>query len=105
MLPDETGTARVLFFGGGFGQTASQAIGILAAGLWAFPLSLIVFLAIKHTIGLRVSQQEEIEGLDISEHGMYAYPPALVMDPMTSGLLPGHSSHFGAFGSAGGRRE
>jgi Amt family ammonium transporter len=105
MLPDETGAARGLFLGGGFGQTASQAIGILAAGLWAFPLSLIVFLAIKHTIGLRVSQQEEIEGLDISEHGMYAYPPALVMDPMTSGLLPGHSSHFGAFGSPEGRRE
>ncbi len=51
-----------------------QLIGISAAFLWAFPMSFIMFKLIDKTIGLRVSPQEEIQGLDYSEHGSTAYP-------------------------------
>ncbi|MEZ6055544.1 MAG: ammonium transporter [Planctomycetaceae bacterium] len=55
-------------------QLGIQALGVGTAFLWAFPVSLLIFLAIKHTIGLRVTEEEEFEGLDIAEHGMQAYP-------------------------------
>ncbi len=74
-----------LFLGGGFGQLQVQAIGVAAAFLWAFPVSLAIFLTLKHTVGLRVSREEEIEGLDITEHGIYAYPPAII----SAGPTPG----------------
>jgi Amt family ammonium transporter len=67
-----------LFTGGGLDQTKVQLIGILAAFAWSFGLSMIIFLTVKYTMGLRVSAEEEIEGLDICEHGIYAYPPAII---------------------------
>jgi Amt family ammonium transporter len=67
-----------LFTGGGFSQLGVQALGVTAAFLWAFPVSMAVFLALKYTMGLRVSPEEEREGLDLTEHGVYAYPPAFV---------------------------
>ena len=63
-----------LLFGGGAGQLITQLIGIAAYFVWAFGVSLIIFLVIKYTIGLRVSEEEELRGLDITEHGMSAYP-------------------------------
>ncbi len=63
-----------LLYGGGTGQLIAQIIGVLVAFAWAFGAGFILFWLIKHTIGLRVSQDEEIRGLDISEHGMSAYP-------------------------------
>ncbi|NCA82647.1 MAG: ammonium transporter [Opitutae bacterium] len=51
-----------------------QALGVLAYGLFCFPLCLAIFAALKFTIGLRVSRAEEIGGLDVGEHGMEAYP-------------------------------
>ena len=51
-----------------------QALGVVAAFLWVFPLAFILFKTIEKTIGLRVSKEEEMEGLDFSEHGMEAYP-------------------------------
>ena len=62
-----------VFNGGGFDQLGIQAIGVLAYGLWATVLSLIFFFILKKTIGLRVSEEEELAGLDISEHGSIAY--------------------------------
>lgn len=64
--------------GGGAAQLVSQCIGVAAAFLWAFPVSFIIFTVIKHTIGLRVSEEEELAGLDVTEHGMHAYPPGLI---------------------------
>jgi Amt family ammonium transporter len=52
---------------------AAQLIGIGTGFAWAFGTGMILFLAIKHTIGLRATREEEIEGLDISEHGNEAY--------------------------------
>ena len=62
-----------LFYGGGFSQLGIQLIGILVAFAWAFGTGLVLFFAIKKTIGLRVSRDAEIRGLDIEEHGMEAY--------------------------------
>jgi len=51
----------------------TQLIGVLAYGAFVFPAALIIFYGVKATIGLRVSAEEEREGLDVSEHGMQAY--------------------------------
>jgi Amt family ammonium transporter len=62
-----------LFYGGGFKQLGVQILGAGAAFVWAFGLGLILFYAISKTIGLRVTPEEELKGLDIGEHGMEAY--------------------------------
>jgi Amt family ammonium transporter len=62
-----------LFYGGGMALLTSQAIGVAAIGAWAFGLGLILFQVLKATVGLRVSEQEEREGLDIHEHGQSSY--------------------------------
>ncbi len=62
-----------LFYGGGIKQFGIQALGAGAAFAWAFGLGLILFFAISKTVGLRVSAEEELKGLDIGEHGMEAY--------------------------------
>ncbi|MFZ0490904.1 MAG: ammonium transporter, partial [Salegentibacter sp.] len=63
-----------LFYGGGFHQLGIQAVGVVAIGAWAIIASFIVLFILKKTIGLRVSELEELEGLDIHEHGIDAYP-------------------------------
>lgn len=63
-----------LFNGGGASQLGSQAIGVLAYAVWAIVLSAVVFGILKAAFGLRVTEEEEIQGLDISEHGSIAYP-------------------------------
>lgn len=70
---------------GSTAQLVSQAIGVAAAFAWAFPTSLAIFGLIKATIGLRVSAEEEMAGLDIVEHGIYAYPPGFVADGLVGG--------------------
>lgn len=69
----------------GLGQLGIQAIGVGVAFAWAFGLSYPLFLLIKHTIGMRVDEQEEFEGLDISEHGVSGYEgiPILVSHKRT----------------------
>ena len=73
-------TAIGLFNGGGTAQLGAQAIGVLAYGVWSVALSFIVLGILKATLGLRVSKEVEIEGLDISEHGSIAYPGVRVRD-------------------------
>jgi len=63
-----------LFYGGGIHQLAVQALGIVAVFAWVFSISMLLFAVIKKAVGLRVSEEEEIQGLDIGEHGMEAYP-------------------------------
>jgi Amt family ammonium transporter len=62
-----------LFYGGGATLLGIQAVGILAVAAWTMCTTFILFKAISLTIGLRVSAQEEEEGLDLGEHGMEAY--------------------------------
>ena len=63
-----------LFSGGGTGLLGTQAVGVLAAFLWVFPLTLALFYLLKITVGVRVSAEDELAGLDMTEHGMEAYP-------------------------------
>jgi Amt family ammonium transporter len=72
IAPGTTGDG--LFFGGGAGLLGAQAIGVLAVGGAVFAVSLAAWLLIKVTMGVRVSVEEELEGLDIGEHGNRAYP-------------------------------
>ncbi len=65
------GTLAVAFFGGG--DLVWQVIGVLACGATYFISAMVFFLILKATIGIRVSENEEIRGLDIDEHGMESY--------------------------------
>jgi Amt family ammonium transporter len=62
-----------LLYGGGFSMLGVQAIGVLAIGAWAAGMAFIVFFVLKKTIGVRVSKEEEVDGLDIHEHKSNAY--------------------------------
>jgi ammonium transporter, Amt family len=69
-----TGPVAGLFAGGGLQQLFAQLVGIVAVAGFTVIVTLGVWLAIKSTLGIRVSPSEEVRGLDISEHGMEAYP-------------------------------
>jgi Amt family ammonium transporter len=51
----------------------TQITGVLAYGVVCFPAAFLIFFAIKKTLGLRVSEREELRGLDLGEHGQEAY--------------------------------
>jgi ammonium transporter, Amt family len=70
--PNTTGNG--LFFGGGAGLLMAQLAGILGVGVFVFVISMIFWQILKATIGIRVLAEEEIEGLDVGEHGNIAYP-------------------------------
>jgi len=69
-----------LLYGGGVGLLWVQTYGSLAYILWAAFGTFVVLYILKKTIGLRVSKQDEIEGLDITEHGLEAYPEHISSD-------------------------
>lgn len=71
-------TGNGLFFGGGFELLGKQALAVVSVGAFVFVSSLIVWYIIKLTIGIRVPLKEEIQGLDIGEHGNQAYPDFLI---------------------------
>lgn len=70
------GTLAVGLFGdlAGMGQVISQLIGIAAVGVFCVLFAGVIFYTLKKTVGIKVDEREEIEGLDINEHGMRAYP-------------------------------
>ena len=70
-----------LFYGGGFHQLGIQLLGFITVAAWAAICITITFMVIKSTIGLRVSEEEEIVGLDVMEHGLTsAYAGFSLMD-------------------------
>lgn len=72
-----------LFYGGGFRMLGTQALGVLAVVAWTAVMMTVIFQAIKHTIGLRVEQEIEIDGLDLHEHGLAsAYSGFAIHDVM-----------------------
>jgi Amt family ammonium transporter len=75
------GTLAVGFFSAEH-SILTQLIGVAAYGVFAFGCAMGLFLAIRATMGLRVSEEEELEGLDFGEHGQHAYD-----FPTSSGLL------------------
>jgi Amt family ammonium transporter len=70
--PNTTGNG--LFFGGGAGLFIKQLVGVIGAGAFVFVISMIFWKIIDAILGVRVSAEEEMEGLDIGEHGNNAYP-------------------------------
>ncbi len=79
--------AKGLLVGGGFHQLGVQFIGFLATAAWVVVTMIVIFQAIKHTVGLRVSADEEIAGLDIREHGLTSsYADFVTQDSM--GTVP-----------------
>lgn len=70
------GTLAVGIFGklAGFAQIVSQLKGIVAVGAFTFVFAFVLFFILKLVMGLRVSEEEEVGGLDIGEHGQEAYP-------------------------------
>lgn len=66
-------TTKGLFYGGGFAQLGSQLVGVVISGLTAFTLAFIAFFILKKTVGIRVNENEETNGLDAMEHGVSAY--------------------------------
>src|SRR6056297_3298827 len=64
-----------LFYGGGFEQLAVQALMVLIILVWVGVTTAALFAGIKATVGLRVSPEEEFEGLDVLEHGLQGYAP------------------------------
>lgn len=70
-----------LFYGGGFRQLGIQLFGMLCTAAWTAVTITIAFLVIKKIFGLRVSEEEEIAGLDVTEHGLpSAYAGFSIMD-------------------------
>ncbi|MBD2365242.1 ammonium transporter [Anabaena minutissima FACHB-250] len=87
------GPTKGLFAGGGLEQLGIQFLGVISVGGMTVLLSSIFWLALKYTLGIRVTREEELEGLDIHEHGMEAY----------SGFLKEASpGGFGEGGNSGG---
>ncbi|MCH5332417.1 MAG: ammonium transporter [Agathobacter sp.] len=75
------GIEKGLFYGGGFRQLGLQLVGFAAVAGWTAVAITIAFFAIKATIGLRVTEEEEIVGLDSTEHGLpSAYAGFSIMD-------------------------
>ena len=67
------GAINGLFFGGGFNQLFAQLTGIMVVFLWVFISGYILFYLIEKLIGLRASDEEQLKGLDLSEHGNESY--------------------------------
>jgi Amt family ammonium transporter len=67
------GAINGLFYGGGFKLLGVQLLGVISVFAWTFITGYILFKVLKATVGLRVSREEELRGLDIEEHGMEAY--------------------------------
>jgi Amt family ammonium transporter len=70
------GTLAVGIFGAlaGFDQLLSQLIGVVSYAVICIVSTFIILFTLKKTVGIRVSEKEELEGLDAHEHGMSAYP-------------------------------
>jgi Amt family ammonium transporter len=83
-IDDPVGALSVHLVGGVFGTLAvgifspdytflTQLLGVVSYGVVCFPAALLIFFVLKKTIGIRVSEEEEMKGLDIGEHGQEAY--------------------------------
>ena len=91
------GITEGLFYGGGFKLLGLQLLGVLTVGAWAAIMITITFLVIKATIGLRVSEEEEITGLDATEHGLpSAYAGFSIMDISDSTMDVNENTDLGA---------
>ncbi len=92
--PNTTGNG--LFFGGGTKLLFAQLAGVAGVGVFVFTTSLVFWKIIKATIGIRVPAEEEIEGLDIGEHGNVAYPDFVTVTTRGTSVVAGAEKPSGA---------
>ena len=89
-------TLEGLFYGGGFELLGKQALGFVAVAAWASITMIIVFAIIKAIFGLRVSEEEEFEGLDSTEHGLAsAYSGFAIMDISNAAMSANENTNLG----------
>ncbi len=89
-------TLEGLFYGGGFDLLGKQLIGFAAVAAWTSIMMIIVFAIIKAIFGLRVSEEEEIEGLDSKEHGLAsAYSGFAIMDISNASMSANENTNLG----------
>ena len=70
---DGAGGVDGLIHGGGFGSLGDQTLGVLVAVIYSGVLTTLIALAIKYTIGLRLDEEDEVNGIDLAAHGESAY--------------------------------
>ena len=82
-----------LFYGGGTSQLVAQAIGSASICLATLAVAMVLMYAVKATGTLRVSREGEMEGLDLHEHGMVAYPEYMIhgYEPGPTTMSAGHA--------------
>lgn len=87
---------RGLFYGGGFHQLGLQLLGFATVAAWAVVTMVLVFTLIKAIFGLRVTEEEEIEGLDVKEHGLTsAYAGFSIVDMTGSAMVENENTDLG----------
>ncbi len=85
-----------LFYGGGFHQLGLQLLGFATVAAWTVVTMIIVFSIIKAIFGLRVSEEEEIEGLDATEHGLAsAYSGFSIVDMSSAMMSENENTNLG----------
>ena len=88
-LVEITGVGKEgLFYGGGFGQLGVQLLGLIGTFAFVLVISFIILYIMKVTMGIRVTEEEELMGLDISEHGTYGYPEQMKLLVESEGKSP-----------------
>lgn len=97
-----TGPLPGLFYGGGAAQLVMQLVGVGVVAAWCLVTGFALFFALKLTMGLRVTREEELRGLDVDEHGMEGYPDFVLA---TRGLPPMGPPVTGGPSGAASRRE
>ena len=80
-----------LFYGGGLGSLGDQVLGALIAIAWSGVFTAAIGLAIKYTLGWRINEEDEVDGIDYAEHGESAYD----FDGRASGVLAGSGQRPG----------
>ena len=89
-------TSEGLFYGHGFGFFGVQVLGVVAVAAWVLVSMFLIFTLINKTIGLRVTEQEEIDGLDFHEHGLAsAYSGFAISDPTYAGMDVNENTDLG----------
>ena len=90
------GIREGLFYGGGFTQLFKQIVGMGVTALWTTVMIFIAFTVIRKTVGLRVPEEEEIEGLDATEHGLAsAYAGFSIVDMTSAAMVANENTSLG----------
>jgi len=93
---DGAGGIDGLFYGGGAGALGDQALGVVVAVLYSGILTAVIGLAIKFTLGLRITDEAEVEGIDFDQHGETAYDLHTSLSSGGTGVIAAATKSQGA---------